>query len=100
MKNYIIKLKLLYVVIIFTIGFSITSEDIYDNSWALIIGIDKYQNVQKLNYAVDDAESIKEILEDSFHFPSDNISILINENNKNLLNGLAIGFGFQVVGVD
>ena len=79
MKNYIIKLKLLYVFIIVTIGFSITTEDIYDNSWALIIGIDKYQNVQKLNYAVDDAESIKEILEDSFHFPSDNISILINE---------------------
>ena len=79
MKNYIIRLKLLYVFIIFTIGFSITTEDIYDNSWALIIGIDKYQNVQKLNYAVDDAESIKEILEDSFHFHLDNISILINE---------------------
>ena len=79
MKNYIIKLKLLYVFIIFTFGFSITTDDIYDNSWALIIGIDKYQNVKKLNYAVDDAESIKEILEDSFHFPSDNISILINE---------------------
>ena len=79
MKNYIIKLKLLYVFIIVTIGFSITTEDIYDNSWALIIGIDKYQNVQKLNYAVDDAESIKEILNNSFHFPSDNISILINE---------------------
>ena len=79
MKNYIIKLKLLYVFIIFTFGFSITTEDIYDNSWALIIGIDKYQNVQKLNYAVDDAESIKEILNNSFHFPSDNISILINE---------------------
>ena len=79
MKNYIIRLKLLYVFIIFTIGFSITTEDIYDNSWALIIGIDKYQNVKKLNYAVDDAESIKEILNNSFHFPSDNISILINE---------------------
>ena len=79
MKNYIIKLKLLYVYIIVTIGFSITTEDIYDNSWALIIGIDKYQNVKKLNYAVDDAESIKEILNNSFHFPSDNISILINE---------------------
>ena len=66
-------------ILLFTIGFSITTEDIYDNSWALIIGIDKYQNVQKLNYAVDDAESIKEILNNSFHFPSDNISILINE---------------------
>ena len=66
-------------ILLFSIGFSITTEDIYDNSWALIIGIDKYQNVQKLNYAVDDAESIKKILEGSFHFPLDNISILINE---------------------
>ena len=28
------------------------------------------------------------------------INDLINENNEKLLNGLAIGFGFQVVGVD
>ncbi|MDP7028201.1 MAG: caspase family protein [Candidatus Marinimicrobia bacterium] len=79
MENYIINLKLLYLFIIFTIGFSITGENIYDNSWALIIGIDKYHNVQKLNYAVDDAESIKDILRDSYNFPSKNISILINE---------------------
>ena len=72
-------MKLGYLIYLISIGFSITTKDIYDNSWALVIGIDKYQNVQKLNYAVDDAESIKEILEDSFHFPSDNISILINE---------------------
>jgi len=72
-------MKLGYLIYFISIGFSITTKDIYDNSWALVIGIDKYQNVQKLNYAVDDAESIKEILEDSFHFPSDNISILINE---------------------
>ena len=66
-------------ILLFTYGLSVTIEDIYDKSYALIIGIDKYQNVQKLNYAVDDAESIKEILNNSFHFPSDNISILINE---------------------
>ena len=41
-----------------------TIDDIYDESWALIIGIDKYQNVQKLNYAVDDAESMQNILID------------------------------------
>ena len=79
MINKFKKVKILYSLILITFSFSITTEDIYDNSWALIIGIDKYQNVQNLNYAVDDAESIKEILEDSFHFPSYNISILINE---------------------
>ena len=31
-------------------------SDIYDNSWALIIGIDRYENVQNLNYAVKDAD--------------------------------------------
>ena len=63
------------------ISFSLaaTSSDIYDNSWALIIGIDKYQNVQKLNYAVDDAESMKNILIDSFNFQNEKISFLTNE---------------------
>ena len=49
-------------ILLFAYGLAITTEDIYDNSWALIIGINKYENVQKLNYAVDDAESIKDIL--------------------------------------
>ena len=95
MKNYIIKLKLLYVFIIITIGFSITTEDIYDNSWALVIGIDKYQNVKKLNYAVDDDSDFRFLLNIGY-----DINDLMNENNENLLDGLAIGFGFQVVGVD
>ena len=38
-----------------------TTQDIYDDSWALIIGIDKYQNVEPLNYAVSDAVSIREM---------------------------------------
>jgi len=29
-------------------------KDIYSESWALIIGINKYQHVDQLNYAVDD----------------------------------------------
>ena len=53
------------VVIHLVFAIDLKTEDIYDNSWALIIGIDKYQNVKKLNYAVDDAESIKEILNNS-----------------------------------
>ena len=63
------------------ISFSLaaTSSDIYDNSWALIIGIDKYQNVQKLNYAVDDAEDVKDLLIDQFGFPQNNITLLKNE---------------------
>ena len=56
--------------------FSITRQDIYNDSWALLIGIDKYQNVQGLDYAVKDAESMQEILTNLFGFPQDNITIL------------------------
>ena len=66
-------------ILLFAYGLALTTADIYDNSWALIIGIDKYENVQKLNYAVDDAESIKDILINSFDFPEENVSLLINE---------------------
>ena len=48
-------------ILLFAFGLAVTTKDIYDNSYALIIGIDKYENVQSLNYAVKDAESIQEI---------------------------------------
>ncbi len=32
-------------ILLFAYGLAITTEDIYDNSYALIIGIDKYGNV-------------------------------------------------------
>ena len=56
-------------ILLFTFGLSVTTEDIYENSWALIIGIDKYDKVQNLNYAVKDAESIQDILVNTFNFP-------------------------------
>ena len=45
----------------------VTTDDIYDNSWALIIGINKYEKVQKLDFAADDAIAMKEILIESFN---------------------------------
>ena len=42
-------------ILLFAYGLAVTTEDIYDNSYALIIGIDKYENVQPLHYAVKDA---------------------------------------------
>ena len=66
-------------ILLFAYGLAITTEDIYDNSYALIIGIDKYQNVQPLNYAVKDAESIQDILVNTFDFPEDNVTLLKNE---------------------
>ena len=66
-------------ILLFAYSLAITTEDIYDNSYALIIGIDKYQNVQPLNYAVKDAESIQDILVNTFDFPEDNVTLLKNE---------------------
>ena len=60
-------------------GLAITTDDIYDNSYALIIGIDKYENVQPLNYAVKDAESIQDILVNTFNFSESNIKLLKNQ---------------------
>ena len=67
-------------ILLFAYGLAITTEDIYDNSNALIIGIDKYQNVQNLNYAVKDAESIQDILVNTFNFPEGNITLLKNKD--------------------
>jgi len=67
-------------ILLFAIGLAVTTDDIYDNSYALIIGINEYQNVQPLNYAVNDAFSIASMLINSYDFPENNISLLLNEN--------------------
>ena len=66
-------------ILLFAYGLAITTDEIYDNSYALIIGIDKYENVQSLNYAVKDAESIQDILVNTFDFPESNIKLLKNQ---------------------
>ena len=67
-------------ILLFAYGLALTTDDIYDNSYALIIGIDKYENVKPLNYAVKDAESILDILISTFDFPESNITLLLNED--------------------
>ena len=66
-------------ILLFAYGLALTTDDIYDNSYALIIGIDKYENVRSLDYAVKDAEDIQSMLVDKFHFQQDNIVLLKNE---------------------
>ncbi len=66
-------------ILLFAYGLAITTDDIYDNSYALIIGIDKYENVRSLDYAVKDAEDIQSMLVDKFNFQQDNIVLLKNE---------------------
>ena len=57
----------------------INRDDIYDNSWAVIIGIDKYQYSDPLQYAVKDAEAVRNMLIDKFDYPEENIRYLIDE---------------------
>jgi peptidoglycan/xylan/chitin deacetylase (PgdA/CDA1 family)/uncharacterized caspase-like protein len=52
--------------------------NLYRESWAVIIGIDDYQNWPKLRYAVNDANGIKEILVRRYRFKPENILTLLN----------------------
>ena len=54
-------------ILLFAYGLALTTDEIYDNSWALIIGINKYEKVQKLDFAADDAIAMKDILIESFN---------------------------------
>ena len=66
-------------ILLFAYGLALTTDDIYDNSYALIIGIDKYENVRSLDYAVKDAEDIQSMLVDKFNFQRGNIVLLKDE---------------------
>lgn len=52
----------------------------YKNSFALVIGINKYQFVNPLNYACSDAEAVSSILISEFGFLSENVTLLLNES--------------------
>ena len=54
-------------ILLFAYGLVLTTDEIYDNRWALIIGINKYENVQKLDFAADDAITMKGILIEAFN---------------------------------
>ena len=58
---------------------SIGDGNIYDNSWALVVGINDYDNVPDLNYAVEDALAIKNMLINEFNFPRNNVRVLIDK---------------------
>ena len=54
-------------------------EPLYSNSHALIIGINNYQQVPPLGYAVSDAEAISKLLQERFDFPPENVHLLLDE---------------------
>ncbi len=52
---------------------------LYRESWAVIIGIDDYRSWPKLNYAVNDAKGIRELLIRKYKFKPECIITLLNE---------------------
>jgi peptidoglycan/xylan/chitin deacetylase (PgdA/CDA1 family)/uncharacterized caspase-like protein len=52
----------------------------YRESWAVIVGVNDYQNWPKLRYAVNDAAAVEETLVAKFGFKRDHIRKLIDRN--------------------
>lgn len=64
-------------------GIKLTAKDgevlqPFERSWAVIIGIDDYQHIGKLKFAVSDAKAVKRLLQDKYGFAADNIVDLYN----------------------
>jgi Caspase domain len=55
-------------------------KPLYDASWALAIGINRYKLTPPLNYARNDAESFAELLRNTFGFPDKSVSVLLDED--------------------
>lgn len=54
-------------------------SELYGESWALVVGINKYQYWPQLGYAANDAQGVKKMLKDKYNFKEDNIFTLLDE---------------------
>ena len=86
-------IKKVYSLCILLAGFSIIfATEIYNDSWAVIVGIEKYtgEGIKELNYAVDDAEAIRKVLIEQHNVNPDNINLLLNDDatKTNIQRGL------------
>ena len=55
-------------------------ESPYRESWAAVIGIDDYQSWPKLQYAVKDAQSVRDVLIQKYHFKPENVFALFDKD--------------------
>lgn len=67
-----------------------TSESLYRESWAVIIGIDAYKRWPRLTYAAADARAIRDALVTRFQFQPSHVTLLLNEQatKANILEAL------------
>jgi hypothetical protein len=56
-----------------------TKRSYYRESWAVIIGINDYQNWPKLRYCVNDADAVEQMLITQYGFKKSNIIKLLNK---------------------
>ena len=52
----------------------------YQTSWALIVGVNQYQNAPPLNYACNDANAVGAILKEKFGFADENVTTLLDSD--------------------
>ena len=71
-------IQYLLVSIHFIFAIDLKNEDVYDDSWALIVGINDYEHVRGLNYAVEDALAMKNMLINDYGFKRNNVRVLTN----------------------
>jgi uncharacterized caspase-like protein len=51
----------------------------YDNSWAIVIGINAYSTASPLSYARNDAEAFAATLQARFAFPNDHVILITDK---------------------
>ena len=76
MRNFI---KNILCLLSLCFALDLKDSDVYDNSWALIVGINDYEAVRDLNYAVEDALAVKNMLINEYGFPRKHVRVLINQ---------------------
>ena len=67
-------------ILFFAFGLAFTTDTVYDNNWALVVGINIYQNAPDLSYAVEDALAIKNMLINQYGFPRKNVFYLADDD--------------------
>src|SRR5689334_22273909 len=74
----------------------------YANSYALVIGIDSYQNIGPLLHAANDARALADVLVKKFGFPVENVRVLLNSDatRENILREFLLWADTSRIGPD
>jgi peptidoglycan/xylan/chitin deacetylase (PgdA/CDA1 family)/uncharacterized caspase-like protein len=51
---------------------------LYRESWAVVVGINAYKNWPRLSYAVNDAQAVRDMLVNTYAFPPDHVTMLLD----------------------